>query len=132
MISGTPDTQMAHSVTLLVTPKQAELIDLAGANGHARMVLRGLLDRRVDDLAPIAMSELTGRRAPDSASAPARSGDPFAGTASATTEPSPSNQWRVRVIAAGDSSIVSLRNSPSPAQQQPAVTGTDSRNVGAP
>jgi pilus assembly protein CpaB len=48
IIRDDTEAPMARSVTLLVTPKQAELIDLATHTGTPRLVLRGSRDSKAD------------------------------------------------------------------------------------
>ena len=58
-----PDAAPARSVTLLATPKEAELIDLAGHTGSPRLVLRGSRDTRSDLGSPmtgVTVAELRG------------------------------------------------------------------------
>jgi hypothetical protein len=73
------------------------------------------------------MSDLTGviRDALEPAApAPApTAGDPFA----ATTQPSARSDWSVRVILAGEPSLVSVRSSPVAGQS--TITGSDVRPV---
>jgi pilus assembly protein CpaB len=123
------DPQAATSVTLLVTPKQAQLLDLASVNGHPRLILRSTRDNRMDEMTPVAMTELTGGIHKPAFGPvvtevePARLANPFA----AATQPAvaaaaaPARDWPVRVIAGGAASTVDL-NAP-PQGQTPAVTG---------
>ena len=58
-----PEPAPARTVTLLVTPKEAELIDLASHTGTPRLVLRGSRDTRGDlqnDLESVTIAELRG------------------------------------------------------------------------
>jgi pilus assembly protein CpaB len=122
------DPQTAHSVTLIVTPKQAQLIDLAAMNGRARLVLRSANDNRTEDLSPLAMDDLLGKHKPAEQvvlKPIPQPEDPFAGT----TRPSNdalAGLWRVRVISAGESSTVNVQKSPEP----PVITGTDRNSIG--
>lgn len=53
----------ARTVTLLVTPREAQLIDLAGHTGTTRLVLRGSRDTRADltaDVGGVTLAELRG------------------------------------------------------------------------
>jgi pilus assembly protein CpaB len=123
---ATADSQPAHSVTLLVTPRQAQLIELASTNGHARLVLRGSTDHKTDQLSPVTMSDITGiaHEAAEAIAPRPQTGDPFA----ATTQPvARAADWRVRVVAAGEASLVSVRTSPVAGQS--TFTGNDVRPV---
>jgi pilus assembly protein CpaB len=122
------DTSAAHSVTLIVTPKQAQLIDLAAMNGHARLVLRSANDNTREDIPPLSMDDVLGTRKPTPqvvVQTPAAKEDPFAGT----TRPSMTavaNSWQVRVISAGETSTVDIHTAPT----EPSVTGTDRNLIG--
>jgi len=128
----TPDGQQAHSVTMIVTPKQAQLIDLAAMNGHARLVLRSANDSRSEDLTPLSMDDLLGPHKPAvTIQKPIQqTGDPFAGTTRPSTE-TVVEGWRVRVISAGESSTVDVHTPPD-APTTPSVTGTDRSPIGDP
>ena len=66
------DGQMARSVTLVVTPQQAQTIELASNTGRARLVLRSGNDDQVAAIAALRLSQLTGGPLPiGPASAPA-------------------------------------------------------------
>ena len=56
----------ARTVTLLVTPREAQLIDLAGHTGAPRLVLRGSRDSRSDlesEVSSVTLAELRGSTA---------------------------------------------------------------------
>jgi pilus assembly protein CpaB len=61
-----PDQQQARpparSVTLLVTPADAERIDLAASTGQARLVLRSATDTEVASLKGATLDDLRGRK----------------------------------------------------------------------
>jgi pilus assembly protein CpaB len=54
------DAQAARTVTLVVTPRDAQAIDLAGSMGRTRLVLRGNNDREKDDGVGVSVVELRG------------------------------------------------------------------------
>jgi pilus assembly protein CpaB len=115
-------SEEAHSVTLLVTPRQAETIELASANGRPRLVLRGWRDQSTAETPMVSLSDLTGDSIPLPRTPIAV--DPFAATTrpSVAPEVAATNKYRMRVIAAGEESYVNVnlpRQSPST-----AVTGT--------
>lgn len=59
----TADAALARSVTVLATPREAELIDLAGHTGTPRLILRGSRDSRADlgsDSEAVSVAELRG------------------------------------------------------------------------
>jgi pilus assembly protein CpaB len=134
--SLTADQNTAHSVTLLVTPRQAALIDLATANGRPRLVLRNTLDKESPLVPTITLTELTGGsvgpltvvpQPPVEVVAPIHTGiDPFA----PTTRPAPvvDAEWRMRVITAGESGEVDVH---LPKLDNP-VTHTDTNDVNNP
>lgn len=144
--SNADPTQGNHSATLLVTPRQAELIELASANGRPRLVLRGAEDQRISDVPPVTLSELTS----DVAREPARPViDPFAVPLSTpTTRPSsaeiPSEpltpsipvsraapEWRMKVITDGEAGEVDVVM-PVSANGQPSISGTETKDVTSP
>ena len=62
-----PETAIAKSITLLVTPHQAEAIDLASrGGGKARLVLRGTLDHESIVTSGVSMSQLLGQATAES------------------------------------------------------------------
>ena len=116
-----------HSVTLLVTPLQAETIELASSNGRPRLVLRSAADKGMPDISSVTLSDLTGEPTPVSPISnlkPQPALDPFAPTTrpSESTELAAKDQWRMRIVSAGQESVV---NVPLPTQTSgTAVTGT--------
>jgi pilus assembly protein CpaB len=52
--------EMVKTVTLIVTPKDAEAIELAGNSGKLRLVLRGANDTKPTDSPGVRLAELTG------------------------------------------------------------------------
>lgn len=104
-----------HSVTLLVTPPQAELIELACSVGRPRFALRGGNDLALVDTKGVTFAELVGHHAnrndefntvqPVVTQLP--STQPSALIANATTQPSmdtENDQWTVEVIRGGSES----------------------------
>jgi Flp pilus assembly protein CpaB len=108
------DPQAGHSVTLLVTPRQAQLIDLASSDGRPRLLLRNARDVGTDAPPPVALSDLMGshfvRTTYPTGGQPAvvqnQSVDPFAPTTRPAIASAP--QWSVRVVTAGAPAIVNL------------------------
>jgi pilus assembly protein CpaB len=131
--------QEGHSVTLLVTPRQAELIELASTNGHPRLVLRGADDQKISDVPPVTLTELTS----DLAREPARPViDPFAAPLSTpATRPSSAEvtmpvlpvtpEWRMKVITGGEVGQVNVIM-PASANGQPSISGTETKEVTSP
>jgi pilus assembly protein CpaB len=119
--------QPAHSVTLLLTPRQAELIELATNTGRPRLVLRSARDQQIDDLEPVTVADLAGVNP----AAPATiTADPFAQAAVPTTQPEAAKappQWQMRVVNAGQPSVVGVRM-PNATE---TVTGTDNESKDA-
>jgi len=52
--------EVMKTVTLIVTPKDAESIELAGSTGKLRLVLRGANDTKPTDSQGVRLAELTG------------------------------------------------------------------------
>lgn len=124
------DPQAGHSVTLLVTPRQGQLIDLATSNGRPRLLLRNARDAGRDEPPGVALSDLMGRiekttPSPEAekAMAPTPGVDPFA----PATQPSVAthDRWKIRVITAGTPSVVDLS---LPHVQAPS-TVTDTKDI---
>jgi pilus assembly protein CpaB len=57
--------EVMKTVTLIVTPKDAESIELAGNSGKLRLVLRGANDTKPTQSSGVRMAELTGGAVPD-------------------------------------------------------------------
>ncbi len=60
-----PEAPVARNVTLLVTPKEAEMVDLAAHTGSPRLVLRGSRDTTIDPADSgegITLAELRGNK----------------------------------------------------------------------
>ncbi|MCC6424861.1 MAG: Flp pilus assembly protein CpaB [Phycisphaerales bacterium] len=54
------DKGMSRSVTLLVTPRDAEAIELGASMGRPRLVLRGSQDKELEQSAGVTLAELRG------------------------------------------------------------------------
>jgi pilus assembly protein CpaB len=54
---------LARSVTLIVTPRDAEAIELSASAGRTRLVLRGAMDRTPSDPSGVTVAELLGPHA---------------------------------------------------------------------
>jgi len=106
-----------HSITLLVTPPQAELIELACSVGRPRFVLRGGNDLAMVDTKGVTLAELVGHHANRNdefntvvpiLNAQIPSSQPsIALTANITTRPSidtDSDSWTIEVIRGGSES----------------------------
>jgi pilus assembly protein CpaB len=98
-----------RSVTVLVTPPQAELLELCAAIGHPRFTLRNGNDLTPIDPKGVTMAELMGHHRDEfeEAEGPA-STQPSTLLASATTRPSntdsDSDQWTIIEIRGGSAS----------------------------
>ncbi len=57
---GVPEAPMARTITMLVSPKEAEAIELATSLGRARLVLRGGLDKETGVATGMTIGELLG------------------------------------------------------------------------
>jgi len=114
-IGNTPDSGPAHSVTLLVTPWQAELVELSSANGRPRLALRNSDDNVTTDIAAVSLAELMGEKRVKAATTQEsltvnHAADPFApSTQPALAQAMLVKNWPVRVIAAGEVSITNLQ-----------------------
>jgi pilus assembly protein CpaB len=112
-----PESQLARTVTLLVTPRQAELIDLATHNGMPRLVLRGSRDSRSDlgdSSEGVTLAELRGLPAATAGSGspitrlftqllnpnptPATGASLFTGSRNRTTKPADQDDPRFRQV----------------------------------
>lgn len=95
-----------HSITLLVTPAQAELMELASSTGRPRFSLRGGNDLNTVDTKGVTLAELMGKHSHDNDfNSPNFDMQPIVTTqpspiASATTRPSyaDDSQWTIDVI----------------------------------
>jgi hypothetical protein len=101
-------------------------------NGHARLVLRSANDNRDETVSPLAMDDLVGHpKAAPAAVAVEKPAPQPADVFSGTTRPSQdalAGLWRVRVISAGETTTVGVKNAP----ETPAITGTDRNTIGDP
>jgi pilus assembly protein CpaB len=107
-----------HSITLMVTPQQAELLELAGSTGRPRYSLRSSNDLALADTRGVSMAELIGHRSsrndefssvPVVAPAIPATQPSTVLTANVTTRPSvdpESDQWTVQIIRGGSESEV--------------------------
>jgi pilus assembly protein CpaB len=97
-----------HSITLLVTPAQAELLELASSTGRPRFSLRGGNDLNTVDTKGVTLAELMGKHAHDNEFNSVPTG--FDTQPIITTQPSPmansttrpsymdDSQWTIDVI----------------------------------
>jgi pilus assembly protein CpaB len=102
------DTGPGRSVTLLVTPDQAEILELASMSGRPRMSLRG-----ANDLAPIStrgvkLSELVGTDKSDAVArvAAAPTTMPSMAMWNSTTRPVEESSWTMQIVRGGASSDI--------------------------
>jgi len=112
---GDNSPQQARSVTLLVTPRQAEIIALSAANGRPRFVLRNSEDHANDAAPGVTMAALM---VPAKA-VPAPAPTPVMATAKPlitdifgagiTSHPKAPEFWSMRVITGGVSSSVEVK-----------------------
>jgi pilus assembly protein CpaB len=119
------DASSGHSVTLLVTPSQAELLELASSDGRPRLVLRSSRDHLTDELEPVTQAELIGSPPMVPERIVPAAVDPFA----ASTQPATrvASGYQMRVITAGETSVVNIGGVKS--SEQSAVTGADPKEV---
>jgi len=110
-IGGTPDNEngLARSVTLLVTPKDAEAIELATNIGRPRLVLRGGRDGKPSPAEGVTLAELKGKRADknDPFEAPVVKPVELPTPATRPSEPEKTTTMHtIKVIKAGNESAV--------------------------
>lgn len=106
------DSQAAQYVTLVVTPQQAETIELASNIGRPRLVLRSGQDNQVVPVDSVTLAQLTGGELPAVAAQP-------------LTAPAPRRPQTVEIIRGGVESVVAFPNGREMAQptQTPRVAG---------
>jgi pilus assembly protein CpaB len=107
---------LARSITILVTPEDAEKIDLASASNQARIVLRASTDTETAHVSGATLATLRGnpsRAARDPALASAKKADSVFGpeTSSAFRRPA---YHTVTVIRAGVPSVMDVEEAVSP------------------
>jgi pilus assembly protein CpaB len=121
------EAQLAKSVTLVVTPEQAEAIELASMSARPRLVLRPGTDNAVVETAGTTLSQLTGRadetpatavaQAAESQPEPKKQPDPF-------VAPPVVAQRTVTVIRGTTESTVTFRDDRPIAAPETAVEET--------
>lgn len=126
----------AKSVTLIVTPEQAELIELASNTGRTRLVMRGSLDTSMSGGAGVSVAELLGPNAKRvdvrpvaiGTTRPVTSVQPVIATNPPKTnvEPPKPRKRVIEVIVAGKSTTVEF-DDPTESTELP---GQNSRFVG--
>jgi pilus assembly protein CpaB len=79
----------APTVTLLVTPEQAEMLTLAGNDGQIQLVLRNGSDQSIEKTGGRSVSELYGRARPKPAEEPRPQPRPVARVVAAAPPPPP-------------------------------------------
>jgi len=104
-----------RSITLLVTPPQAELIELSSSIGHPRFALRNGNDLATTETKGITLAELVGHHSSHSDELASASGLPTTQpmtvlTSNTTTRPSnldsDNDQWTIEIIRGGSTSEV--------------------------
>jgi pilus assembly protein CpaB len=100
--TGTPDLGPVKTVTLLVTPKQAAMIELANSSGKPRLVLRGNSDSTAGGDTNVSQNELLGN--PDQPKADAPQPAPPTDAFSNTAEPPKGRP--VQIIRGGQESVI--------------------------
>jgi pilus assembly protein CpaB len=112
----------AKTVTLLVTPQQAELIELASNSGRCRLVMRGLLDAGTGADSAATLAELLGPYAtrPPVAGATTR---PVVGPSPVVTTAQPPKpaRYTMEIISNGKSTVVEFE--PGKTLLDTALTG---------
>ena len=111
---------MARSITILVTPEDAEKIDLASASNQARVILRASADTETAHVSGATLATLRGnpsRAARDPALASAKKSDAVFGpdTSSAFGKPT---YHTVTVIRAGVASVIDVEAAASEASDE--------------
>jgi pilus assembly protein CpaB len=128
-VTGT-DFGTVHSLTLLVTPRQAELIELSSANGRPRLTLRNDRDNQTVEVPVVTQRDLTGEPPKIAEVVAPKPPDPFVPAtrpSEMAATPPPIPVWPVRVITAGQPGLVNLRLPP------PAADATvDTKEVNNP
>ncbi|HWB52867.1 MAG TPA: Flp pilus assembly protein CpaB [Tepidisphaeraceae bacterium] len=94
-----PDGQVARSVTLVVTPKQAEMIELASNVGRPRLILRSGADSNLVEMGGVSLSQLEGDNLP-----------------AISQSAQPTDRHYVEIIRGGVESVVPLPTALSSAQ----------------
>ena len=124
--AGANNTDPARSVTLLATPRQAEVITLASAIGRPRFILRNSEDHSAAAAAGVTVADLmvTPKQQPTvTAMVPATQpsiGDIFAAGFSSHHKNAP-DFWSMRVITGGISSTIDVK--------MPQSNGIDSASI---
>lgn len=122
------DNEPISSVTLVVTPEQAQAIDLVASTAQTRVVLRGNADGSTSDSAGITVAHLRrqGRSGEPSAVQASNSPDPFVNpiSTSPTTRPVENGGFRtVRFILGGQESEQRVPL-PAPGENRSQVAGS--------
>lgn len=107
------DREPTRSVTLLVTPKDAEAIELGASMGRPRLVLRGSQDKDVSPRDGVTLAELRGdpnqQTAEPYANRPVEYVEPTTRPAEQTADASPMPRTRtVQIIRAGNVSTMTF------------------------
>jgi len=99
-----------RSVTVLVTPQQAELLELASATGRPRFTLRGGNDLALVSTSGVTVTDLSGHESAQrdefNTVRPAAQDDSGGSLAAPTTQPSGPVQWTIHVVRGGTESEV--------------------------
>ena len=123
-----PAAEAAKTVTLLVTPEDAERIELIVSSSRVRLILRNGRDKGRLNSDGITLAELKSGKS-DEKSAPVQNAvstgtDPFAtpmntSNTGPTTQPAKTN-WTVEIIKAGQQSTQQFEVPVAPPQEKPA------------
>jgi Flp pilus assembly protein CpaB len=114
-----PDTGNPRNVTLLVTPQQAHVVELAFKMGNPRFVLRGSSDTKPTPNTGITLADLRTQSSEMGAQERLLVGQHTYGAGPTTR--SSDDFWSVRVIRATAESTVNLPMEPQEKMEQPTV-----------
>lgn len=146
-----PDNSAARTVTLVVTPAQAHIVELATRSGTPRFILRGARDNAPTQSISATLAELRGNGKTQGkwekmltallspATQPAAVETASATGAKPTTAPAPQDVWTVQVIRNTVESTVSMPVKPGElkgskgakpaATPAPDIAGTDASSA---
>jgi pilus assembly protein CpaB len=128
---GAPPAPPANNITLLVTPQQAQVLELASLMGRPWLVLRSGRDQQADPVEGTSLSDLRGDAAtattqPAIAASPAPATQPA--VADATTPAAPTTVKHVMEVLHGETEadVTFVLPAPAPA---PITAGTDTSDI---
>jgi pilus assembly protein CpaB len=114
-----PDVGNARNVTLLVTPQEAHMVELAVKMGNPRFVLRGAQDTKPTPNSGVTLADLR-LQSPEQNAQGNQLANLHTPAAGPTTHPV-GDFWNVRVIRAGAESTVNLPMNPQDTLEQPVT-----------